>query len=179
MAEPEPLTPEEPVSEDELAGEDEEEKKPEEKMTLGFYLTLALVGLLVILILAVNIPGIKASAGTTMTQANWTLQSYSDSTGILVPVISGSAVTARFETDGRFAGSAGCNHYSAIYAVKNYEIAVSNVLSTEMSCPEPGIMAQETAYLNELPKSVSLGVSDTVLKFYDSSGKTLIVYQRS
>ena len=178
MAEPEPLTEEEPVS-DEIAGEDYEEKKPEEKMTLGFYLTLALVGFLVILILVVNIPGIKASAGTTMTQANWTLQSYSDTTGILVPVISGSVVTARFGTDGRISGSAGCNPYSAMYTVKNYEIAVSNVVSTTMSCPDPGVPAQETAYLDDLPKSVSLGVSDTVLKFYDISGKTLIVYQRS
>ncbi len=148
-------------------------------MPPGFYLALGLIGVLVVLIVVFNIPGIKASAGLTMTQANWTLQSYTDSTGILVPAISGSAVTARFGTDGRVSGSSGCNHYSAAYSVKNYEISVSNAISTLMYCPSPGIMAQETDYLNDLSKAVSLGVSDVNLKFYDPAGKTILTFVRS
>jgi|GEM_PF-5348435 len=46
---------------------DDGAKKPEEKMTPAFYLTLGLIGVLVLLIIIFNIPGTKASAGMTMT----------------------------------------------------------------------------------------------------------------
>ena len=56
---------------------------PPQPLGLKFYLALALVGLLVLLILFINIPGIRAYAGISMTRANWTLQSYADSTGVV------------------------------------------------------------------------------------------------
>lgn len=64
-------------------------------MGRNFYLVMALIAILVILILFLNIPGTKASAATTLTRSDWTVQSYADSSGTLVSVKNGSSITAR------------------------------------------------------------------------------------
>ena len=168
----EPELVEEPVDEEEIP----EPEKPEEKMGPGFYLVLALVGFLVIFILVVNVPGIHASAGSTMVQDNWTLVSYADPSGVLVPVLSGTTVTARFGSDGRVFGSAGCNQYSGVFSLKDYAVSVSNVTATEMYCTQAGIMAQETMYLDDLGNVSLFRAGTGYLKLYDGTGKTLLVF---
>ena len=181
MTEEKPKTdpiPGEPEYEPEYEQEDEweeERKKPEEKMPRGFYPALALIGILVILILVLNVPGTRASAGSALSEGNWTLQSYANATGTLLPVTPGSAVTARF-TDGRVSGSAGCNRYSGTYSVNELLITVTNPVSTEMFCPGPGIMEQETAYLGDLKKASSFRVGPGYLKIYDHTGNPLLEF---
>jgi heat shock protein HslJ len=149
---------------------------PPEKMGLAFYAALALVGILVIMVVFVNYPATKASAGTLMTQTNWTLQSYTDKTGILIPALSGGGVSVRFARDGSMTGSAGCNQYVASYSTKDYAINITNTVSTLMFCTEPGIMDQESAYLADLSKAASFRVDESFLKMYDEAGKPLMVF---
>jgi heat shock protein HslJ len=147
-----------------------------EKMGPAFYAALALVGILVIMVVFLNYPAAKASAGTLMTQTNWTLQSYTDKTGILIPALSGRGVSARFARDGSMTGSAGCNQYAASYSTKDYAINITNTVSTLMFCTEPGIMDQESAFLVDLPKVFSFRVDESFLKMYDDDGKLLMVF---
>ena len=128
-----------------------------QKMGLAFFGALALIGVLVFLIVFVNVPGIRASAGILLTQNTWTLKSYVDQGGILVPVIAGSPVTARFSTDGKVSGSAGCNQYSANYTMQDLAISVSPPVITGMYCKNPVVM-QESAFLNDLSKAVEIRV---------------------
>jgi len=143
---------------------------------LKFCLALALVGLLVLMIILVNIPGTRASAGVSMTRANWTLQSYADSTGTLVTVQPGTKVTAVFGSDGRINGSAGCNQYGAQYTVRNYAISISLPASTEISCSGLYIMEQESAYLKDLSGVAELRISESKLTLFDASGKPVLVF---
>jgi heat shock protein HslJ len=149
---------------------------PPEKMGIAFYAALALIICLVLMVIILNYPAARASAGLVITRTNWTLQSYTDSTGILVPVITGTGVTARFGLDGSMGGSSGCNHYAAIYSTRDYTIAVSNVTTTLLFCSDPGVMEQESAFQNDLPKTSGFRSSNSYLKFYDAAGKPLMIF---
>lgn len=149
---------------------------PPEKMGLSFYAALALIGLLVLMVVFLNEPAARANAGMLMTQNNWTLQSYTDATGIHIPVISGSNVTARFGRDGRVTGSAGCNWYAAAYQTRDYSINISGTSSTKMFCHGPGVMEQESAFLTDLSGASSFRVSESSLKFYNATGITILVF---
>jgi heat shock protein HslJ len=166
-----------PGSGDSSPGEpDDSPEVPPEKMGLAFYAALALIGCLVLMVVVLNYPAVKANAGTVMTRTNWTLQSYTDATGIHIPVITGSEVTVRFSPDGRVSGSAGCNLYFSTYTTNDYTITLSGESVTKMYCQEPGIMNQELAFLVDLSKASSFRVSGSSLKFYDDAGKTLLVF---
>jgi heat shock protein HslJ len=145
-------------------------------LSLSFIIAFALVGLLVLLILFVNFPGIKASAGISMTRSDWTLQSYADVTGTLVTVKPGTPVTVIFAGDATVSGSAGCNHYRANYTVRDFAISVSTPVSTKIVCNDPDIMQQESVYLKDLVRSEELRISETNLRFYDESGKPVLVF---
>ena len=149
---------------------------PAQPLGLKFYLALALVGLLVLLILFINIPGIRASAGVSMTRTNWTLQSYADSTGILVTVQPGTKITAVFDSDGRVTGSAGCNQYGAAYTVRDYAISISPPVSTKILCSSQFVMQQESDYLNDLSGVAELRISESGLRLFDTSGKPVLVF---
>jgi heat shock protein HslJ len=170
------------MTEDPGAGDiipDDEETTPSgppEKMGLSFYAALALIVFLVLMVVFLNYPAVKANAGREMTLTNWTLQSSTGPTGITIPVINGSSVTARFGPDGRMTGRSGCNWYSALYTTRDYTVNLSLESVTSMLCRDPGIMDQETAFLAELSRASSFRVSESSLKFYDASGKTVLVF---
>jgi len=157
-------------------GTDTTPPAPPEKMSRSFYAALGLIGILVVMVVVLNYPAAKAMAGTTMTQTNWTLQSLVDNTGILVPAMSGTEVTATFDREGRLGGNAGCNKYFATYTTKDYQLSITGIGSTKMYCPEPGIMEQESAFLADLSMVTSFRVSESSLKFLDANGKAVLVF---
>lgn len=167
-----------PADQDQEVGKetDKAPSGPPETMGLAFYASLALIGCLVLMVVFLNYPAARANAGTMLTHTNWTLQSCRDSTGILVPAQSGTEVTAKFESDGRVSGRAGCNGYSAAYTTRDYSISIIGIGSTKMLCHGPGIMGQESAFLSDLSIAASFRVSDSTLKFYDANGKTVLVF---
>jgi len=149
---------------------------PPEKMGIAFYASLVLIGILVLMVVVLNYPAAQANSGMAITQANWTLQSLMDNTGILIPARSGTEVTAMFDREGRMSGNAGCNWYSAGYQARDYSINITGTASTKMFCHGPGIMEQESAFLADLSKASSFRFSGSSLKFYDASGKTVLVF---
>ena len=167
-----------PADPDETNGDmtDNTPKAPPEKMSRSFYAALGLIGILVVLVVVLNYPAAKAMAGTTMTQTNWTLQSLVDNTGVLIPAMSGTGVTATFDREGRLGGNAGCNQYFAMYTTKDYQLSITGIGSTKMFCHGPGVMEQETAFLADLSRASSFRVSESFLKIYDASGKPVLVF---
>jgi len=149
---------------------------PPEKMSRTFYLALALLGILVVMVLIIKYPGEKVVAGNTMMETNWTLQSQVDTTGILVPAMSGNAVTAHFGRDGRLTGNAGCNQYVATYTVQGYQLAVSDIGETRMFCTGEGVMEQESAFLADLGRAASFRISGSFLKIYDADGRPVLIF---
>lgn len=157
-------------------GPDNLPDRPPEKMGPGFYAALGLIIILVLMVLVLNYPAARANAGMVMAQTNWTLQSYTDATGSHIPAQGGTEVTAMFGSDGRMTGTAGCNRYFATYTTKDYQISITGIGSTKMFCHGPGIMEQESAFLEDLSETSSFRVSESSLKFYDANGKTILVF---
>jgi heat shock protein HslJ len=160
----------------ETAGQDKTGITQPQKMGLAFYGALALIGVLVFLIVFMNIPDIRASAGILLTQHTWTLQSCVDTSGVLIPAITGTPITARFGIDGKMNGSAGCNLYRANYTTRDLAISISPPVMTEMSCENPLDMQQESAYLNDLTQAVEIRVSESNLNLYDKTGKPVLMF---
>ncbi|MFA4877831.1 MAG: META domain-containing protein [Methanoregula sp.] len=146
-----------------------------QKRGLYFYFAVALLGCLVLLVVFVNIPLIQASAGATMTRTSWQLQSYANASGGMQPA-TGPNITARFSGDSRITGFAGCNDYIATYTTENYAISISPSATTRNTCGEPGMMALETLYLQDLDNSTEFRVTQTALKLYDRTGKPLLLF---
>jgi len=150
--------------------------RPPEKMGLGFYASLALIGCLVLMVLVLNYPAARANAGIMMARTNWTLQTYTDAAGSHIPAQSGTEVTAMFGSDGRMTGTSGRNRYFATYTTRDYQISITGIGSTKMFCHGPGIMEQESAFLEDLSETSSFRVSESSLKFYDANGKTVLFF---
>jgi len=139
-------------------------------------LAVVLMIVLIYLVVFVNAPAIRSSAGITMAATEWQVQSYADATGVMVPALSDPLITAQFRKDGLVTGRSGCNYYSASYATEGYMLTVWDRAHTDMFCDGPGVMAQESAYLSDLVASAGFRVSDTSLKTYDRAGKPLLVF---
>jgi heat shock protein HslJ len=84
---------------------------------------------------------------------NWTLESFDSIAGPQV-VIENTNITLSIDMENRqLKGVGGCNDYSADFVLdeKNYNMTISNVISTEMACSEPeNIMQQEHNYFATL-----------------------------
>ena len=92
------------------------------------------------------------------------------------PLAAGTIVSAQFSTDGRLAGSSGCNRYSGSYTVSGAELSISTPLeSTTMMCAED-IMTQESAYLQALGEVKSFTIQGNVLTLSGADNTVLAVY---
>ena len=149
---------------------------PEEKMSPGFYVAFGLVLLLVLLIVVANYGIVRPDAGSELTRTNWTLKSLQDKTGVVIPAMSGTEVTARFDKDGRVSGHSGCNWYASTYTTKDYSITTTPESVTEMVCPNPGVMEQESSFLADLSAAASFRTGGTSLYLADTSGKTVLIF---
>ena len=64
-------------------------------------------------------------------------------------------ITLAFGDDGMLVGSGGCNVYRAPYTADGGALEIAEPFTTRKACLEPeGVMAQEAAYLEALPKAV-------------------------
>lgn len=139
-------------------------------------LAVFLLACLIFLVVFGNVTANRAPAGITLTKTGWQLQSYADATGILVPARTDPLVTAEFRADGILAGKSGCNYYSCDYSTEGYLIHVTNPVHTDMLCPAPGVMDQESAFMTALPDSAEFRLSGTSLKIFDGKGKPILVF---
>jgi len=79
-----------------------------------------------------------------LTRQDWVAQTIDGK-----PVVNPGKVTLAF-VEGRVSGRAGCNLYSGPVEFGKGTIKVGTLISTKMACMEPGVMQQESAYLNAL-----------------------------
>jgi heat shock protein HslJ len=106
----------------------------------------------------------------------WNLFSYNNGKGGIQTVIIGSTTTADFGADGKLAGSAGCNQYSATYTTSGaMGITITQPASTRMAC-EDSLMQQETQYLSLLPKAGTYEIAGDQLTLFNSPGTKLLIY---
>lgn len=148
-------------------------------MGRNFFIVMALIGFLVFLILFINVPGMKASAGATLLQTTWILEDLADDSGMMVPAQNATTITAQFDSSGRVTGFSGCNHYSAKYTIKEYALSLQPPVITELSCVDPAIMHQESLYISDLVRIYEFRIRDSRLVMYDTTGKESLVFRPS
>lgn len=78
--------------------------------------------------------------------------------------------TLSFGADGRASGDGSCNHFGGTYEAKDGKLTFGALSSTMMACLEPGVMEQETAYLNALTRVVRYHISGNRLTLFDADG---------
>jgi heat shock protein HslJ len=87
--------------------------------------------------------------------------------------ITGTAITAEFDEDGRVAGSSGCNNYSTSYTADGKQLTFSEPMaSTMMACPEL-LMEQERNYTQALADTAEFEIINDELILKDSNGNEL------
>jgi heat shock protein HslJ len=90
-------------------------------------------------------------------------------------VLDGTSLTANFDAGGGVNGSAGCNTYSASYNVSGDTLFIGPPGATGQFCADPpGVMDQETAYLNALASASSFSMEGDQL--YVTTGGGMIEF---
>ncbi len=92
------------------------------------------------------------------------------------PPVAGTAVTATFGTDGRVAGSAGCNSYGASFTLAGDRLTISDAMSTQMACMGEGIMEQESAFLRALEDVRTYRSTHERLELRDDAGAAILTF---
>lgn len=100
--------------------------------------------------------------------SEWRLVGYGPAEALVAPVGS-RPITLAFRSDTELGGSAGCNSYFGSYALRGETFTVTDVGSTAMACPEEGVMAQESAYLQQLSAGGLLTVSGEALTIINAN----------
>ncbi len=137
----------------------------------GDQLTLADANGITILSFARIVP----SAPADLVGTNWTLESFHMADAVS-SVIAGTTITAVFGEDGNLAGSAGCNHYFATYALTGTSLSVGPVGSTKMYCNAPGVMQQEINFLALLNQTKTITIEGDRLTLADTNGAALLSF---
>lgn len=136
---------------------------------------LALIAIVVgVVVLVIFLINFTTKPPLVVHDSDWVLESYRDSTGVLIPVIGGTDITARFSNTGILSGRSGCNNYSAAYLIVGKQIVVSPPSQTIMHCPLPGIMQQESAFLADLPKAAFLETGGNGMKILNNQSKVIL-----
>lgn len=106
----------------------------------------------------------------------WTAETYNNGRGGVLTLIEGTAITARFE-GGRVAGSAGCNSYSAPYALNGNTVEIRPAISTLMACvAPPGRMEQERDYLAAIATARTYRIEGGKLILETADGATVATF---
>jgi hypothetical protein len=105
-------------------------------------LVLALVGLLLLVMLAFLGPGFTLFRvfGHALDGTSWTLIEMDGH-----PPVAGSTVTIQFR-DGRVSGRSGCNDYNGDYAANTRRVQMGLIFRNLMNCLGPRLMEQENRF---------------------------------
>lgn len=150
---------------------------PPVKRKFSYYVSLILVCLLIMIAIFISYPAAKTRPEVRLVERNWTLESYTDETGVLIPAGSISVVTAEFSDNGRVSGNSGCNWYSFRYTTQGNTLKTSLESVTDMKCRDSGTAQLESAFLKDMAAAASFRTGGSSLYIDDVSGKTVLVFQ--
>lgn len=123
-----------------------------------------------------------AGTGLPLVGTNWRLTDYWDGQGAVVVALPGTTVTAVFGADNQLTGSAGCNSYTAGFALLTIpnSLTIGPAVAGNVFCASPeGIMTQEQIYLSTLPTVTGYQINGNVLELRDVNGRVVLWFQGS
>lgn len=79
--------------------------------------------------------------------------------------------TMTFLEDGSVSGEGGCNSFGGMYEAKGHALALMNVFSTQMACPD---LDAEGAFFAAMTSVAAWAAEDGSLLLLDAAGETAI-----
>jgi heat shock protein HslJ len=119
-----------------------------------------------------------AAQSTRLAGTTWKVTGINNGRNALVSTVGGSTVTMAFATDGKVAGSAGCNQYTSRYEVEGSKFRFSVPAATRRMCADAGVMEQEQAFLKALDAVRTLRMEGSRIEFRDDQGALQVTASR-
>jgi heat shock protein HslJ len=115
--------------------------------------------------------GLSSIEGTS-----WTATGINNGRGGLESTLATETVTAEFGADGALSGFAGCNDYTATYALSGEDtISITGVATTRKACAEEA-MTLESQYVAALEAAATYAISGDALTLRDDDGAMQATY---
>jgi heat shock protein HslJ len=96
---------------------------------------------------------------------------YNNGKQAVVGILAGSELTLAFAADGKLAGAAGCNNYTASFTTSGERIEIGQAAATRKVCSQPeGIMEQEDRFLNALASAATWRLDGDRLELRTAAG---------
>jgi heat shock protein HslJ len=112
----------------------------------------------------------QSLAGTS-----WKVTGYNNGKQAVVSVLASATPTLEFSADGKLAGWAGCNRYSASYTSEGARIALGPMAVAKKACLAPdGVMEQETLFLKALGTAATVRVEAGRLELRTAEGSLAV-----
>ena len=116
----------------------------------------------------------QALAGTS-----WRVTGINNGKDAVVSLVPGSNVTMNFATDGKVAGSAGCNNYTSTYTQDGGKLTFTSAATTRRMCAAPGVMEQEQAFLKALALASTAQMEGNDLELRTADGALAVSLVRN
>jgi heat shock protein HslJ len=121
---------------------------------------------------------LRAVPALVLGGSRWIATMINNGRGGVASIVEGTVVTAEFGTDGRVAGSGGCNRFSGEYTLEGDSLAIGPVASTRMACFEPeGVGQQESAYFAALARVSSWSFREERLQLRAADGALQVEFR--
>ena len=102
---------------------------------------------------------------------SWRVTGYNNGKQAVVGILAGSELTLAFAADGKLAGAAGCNNYTASFTTFGERIEIGQAAATRKVCSQPeGIMEQEDRFLNALASAATWRLDGDRLELRTAAG---------
>jgi heat shock protein HslJ len=122
----------------------------------------------------------RAVPALVLAGTSWIATMINNGRGGVASLVEGTVVTAEFGTDGRVAGSGGCNRFSGEYTLEGDGLAIGPIASTRMACLEPeGVGEQENAYFAALGRTASWSFREERLQLRAADGALQVELRRA
>ena len=113
----------------------------------------------------------------TLKNTRWQATGINNGRGGVVSNSLTHLVTAQF-SDNEIRGKAGCNQFSASYAVNKQQIKLGPVITTRKYCSEEGIMDLEQQFLQALKQSTQYKIKSDKLNFRNANGSLQVGFSK-
>jgi heat shock protein HslJ len=108
--------------------------------------------------------------------ASWRVISYNNGRQAVVSTLAGTNLTMAFSNDGRVAGSAGCNNFTAPYKLEGNKLAIGPTAATRRMCASPEkVMEQEREFLNMLETVATARFEGGRLELRTAGGELAVI----
>ena len=122
----------------------------------------------------------REAVATPLVGTSWTATGINNGRGGVESLLAGTEVTAVFADDGRVAGSAGCNRWTASFVIGGATMTIGVPAATRRLCGQPaGVMEQEASFLAAVSRATRFAIAGDRLELRDDEGALQVSFREA